>query len=160
MSLRTRHREINGFLQVSFEYGTFSKDCMHITQLAGYQTDMWRNVQPRVTAFNLGSTTLLLFELGSTHQDITINTEKSHGIIPGHGPNAALLQSGNSLKQHFCFAVKSPEDVDEWNSHLEKSGVRILGRMNWELGGKSVYFEDPDGHVGEIGSKGIWKHYW
>ena len=32
--------------------------------------------------------------------------------------------------------------------------------MDWELGGKSVYFEDPDGHVGEIGSKGIWKHYW
>ncbi|PCG96516.1 Hypothetical protein PENO1_067900 [Penicillium occitanis (nom. inval.)] len=114
---------------------------------------------PRVTAFNLGSTTLLLFKLGSTHQDITVNTEKSHGIIPGHGPNESLLQNGNNLKQHFCFAVKSPQEVDEWDTHLEKNGVRILGRMDWELGGKSVYFEDPDGHVGEIGSKGIWKHY-
>ncbi|KAL3707980.1 hypothetical protein TMatcc_005962 [Talaromyces marneffei ATCC 18224] len=114
---------------------------------------------PRVTAFNLGSTTLLLFKLGATHQDITVNSEKSHGVIPGHGPTESLFQNGNSLKQHFCFAVKSPRDVDEWSTHFDKLGVRILGRMDWELGGKSVYFEDPDGHVGEIGSRGIWKHY-
>lgn len=112
-----------------------------------------------MTAFNLGSTTLLLFKIGATHQDITIDSKKAHGIIPGHGPKEALVQGGNDLKQHFCFAVKSPQDVDEWYTHFEKLGVRILARMDWELGGKSVYFEDPDGHVGEVGSRGIWKHY-
>ncbi|EED21678.1 conserved hypothetical protein [Talaromyces stipitatus ATCC 10500] len=118
---------------------------------------------PRVTAFNLGSTTLLLFKLGSTQEDITINTEKSHGIIPSHGPKDSNIlnevQRRNSLNQHFCFAVKSPQDVEEWHKHFQNRGVRVLGTMDWELGGKSVYFEDPDGHVGEIGSRGIWKHY-
>lgn len=37
--------------------------------------------------------------------------------------------------------------------------MKILGRMDWEKGGKSVYFEDLDGHVGEVGSRGVWAHY-
>lgn len=47
----------------------------------------------------------------------------------------------------------------KWDEHLQNQGVRILGRTDWERGGKNVYFEDPDGHVGEIGSRGIWAHY-
>jgi catechol 2,3-dioxygenase-like lactoylglutathione lyase family enzyme len=92
-------------------------------------------------------------------------------MIPGHGPSSSVLsqllptQSEDSgseearLKQHFCFAVPNVEDVVKWDEHLQNQGVRILGRMQWERGGKSVYFEDPDGHVGEIGSRGIWAHY-
>ncbi|KAL1968526.1 hypothetical protein VTN77DRAFT_1736 [Rasamsonia byssochlamydoides] len=120
---------------------------------------------PRMTGFSLGSTTLLLFQLGSTASDI--HTPK--GVIPGHGPSESILSSLLSknqgygdrvqLKQHFCLAVKDPEDVAHWDAHLQKQGVRILGRMNWDRGGKSVYFEDPDGHVAEIGSRGIWAHY-
>jgi len=89
------------------------------------------------------------------------------GVIPGHGPSDSIILSlrseppidRTSLKQHFCFAVDSPADVVQWDAHLQKLGVPITGRMDWDLGGKSVYFEDPDGHVGEIGSRGIWKHY-
>ena len=64
-----------------------------------------------------------------------------------------------SLRQHFCFAVRDPEDVAKWDERLQKLGVKVNGRMDWEKGGKSTYFEDPDGHVGEIGSRGIWPHY-
>ncbi|KKA17573.1 hypothetical protein T310_8489 [Rasamsonia emersonii CBS 393.64] len=134
---------------------------------------------PRVSGFSLGSTTLLLFQLGSTASDI--HTPK--GVIVGHGPSESIVSallskthkssssSSNSsknaegdggnvhLKQHFCLAVKDPEDVAQWDAHLQKEGVRILGRMTWDRRGKSVYFEDPDGHVGEIGSRGIWAHY-
>lgn len=122
-----------------------------------------------MTGFNLGSTTLLLFKLGLTQKDITVNSEHAHGLIPRHGPQDAASSSSsgvltqalqrNSLHQHFCLAVQSPQDVEKWQTHFENSGVRVLGTMDWELGGKSVYFEDPDGHVGEIGSRGIWKHY-
>lgn len=120
-----------------------------------------------MAGFSLGTTTLLIFQLGLTASDIHTPT----GLIPGHGPTESVLSSilpsnrgddnddSARLKQHFCVAVKDPDDVVQWDQHLQNQNIRILGRMDWELGGKSVYFEDPDGHVGEIDSKGIWKHY-
>ncbi|KAH8801651.1 Glyoxalase/Bleomycin resistance protein/Dihydroxybiphenyl dioxygenase [Xylogone sp. PMI_703] len=119
---------------------------------------------PRVAVFPIGITTLLLFQLGTTASDIN----SPAGTIAGHGPTESILsllmtQSSDNntqlLKQHFCIAVKDPDDVQQWDAHLEKNDVRILGRMDWKLGGKSVYFQDPDGHVAEIGSRGIWTHY-
>ncbi|CEL05029.1 hypothetical protein ASPCAL06151 [Aspergillus calidoustus] len=123
---------------------------------------------PRVTGFSLGPTTLLLFELGKTGTDINTPT----GVIPLHGPTPQVLASlqhsdensngegeAQSLKQHFCFAVQSPEQVQQWEEHLRGKGVKILSTMSWERGGRSVYFEDLDGHVVEIASRGVWPHY-
>jgi catechol 2,3-dioxygenase-like lactoylglutathione lyase family enzyme len=128
--------------------------------------------QPRVTGFSLGPTTLLLFELGKTGMDVHTPT----GTIPLHGPTARVLASlqhssanrdGNndggeepqSLKQHFCLAVQDPEEVEQWEEHLRCKGVKVLSAMGWERGGRSVYFEDLDGHVVEIASRGVWPHY-
>ncbi|KAL3462261.1 Glyoxalase/Bleomycin resistance protein/Dihydroxybiphenyl dioxygenase [Aspergillus heterothallicus] len=121
---------------------------------------------PRVTGFSLGVTTLLLFELGQTNSDVHTPT----GTIPHHGPSPRVLASlqdktdghgeeEQSLKQHFCLAVQSPEQVEQWEGHLQAKGVKLLSRMGWERGGKSVYFEDLDGHVVEIASRGVWPHY-
>ncbi|KAL4752257.1 hypothetical protein BDW72DRAFT_192202 [Aspergillus terricola var. indicus] len=119
----------------------------------------------RSAGFSLGNTTLLLFQLGETDADI--NTPS--GMIPGHGPSAQILAQldaakpsagdSESLKQHFCLAVQSPDDVAKWEACLQTKGVPIISRMNWERGGKSVYFADLDGHLAEIASRGIWPHY-
>jgi hypothetical protein len=37
--------------------------------------------------------------------------------------------------------------------------VKVLSTIGWERGGRSVYFEDLDGHVVEIASRGVWPHY-
>ncbi|KAL4755624.1 VOC family protein [Aspergillus foveolatus] len=128
------------------------------------------NIKPfmqshRSACFSLGNTTLLLFQLGQTDADITTPS----GVIPRHGPsaqivaklNAAKASDGDSenLKQHFCVAVQSTEDVAQWEAYLQKKGVPIISCMNWERGGKSVYFADLDGHLAEIASRGIWPHY-
>jgi catechol 2,3-dioxygenase-like lactoylglutathione lyase family enzyme len=128
-----------------------------------------------MAGFALGTTTLLLFQLGNSASDIDAGVR---GLIPGHGPSQDLLSSllpsgvsdpveaeakrqsgGAKLKQHFCLAVSNPGDVAHWDAHFQRLGIRILGRMDWERGGNSVYFEDLDGHVGEIGSRGIWRHF-
>ncbi|KAJ9654099.1 hypothetical protein H2201_009049 [Coniosporium apollinis] len=122
---------------------------------------------PPISGFALGSTTLLLFQLGLTAEDVT---PPSGGRIPGHGPSQGIVdmlgtesepkqQLKQQLKQHFCLAVKNREDVAKWEEALKERGVQITGTMDWEKGGRSVYFSDPDGHVGEIGSRGIWSHY-
>lgn len=123
-------------------------------------------LQPRITGFALGPTTLLLFQIGATAEDSVM---EGRGVIPGHGPSQDIIDalqtrnpnggSQSTLKQHFCLAVKSPEDVCEWERRFKEHEVQVLGTMNWERGGRSVYFADPDGNVGEIGSKGIWEHY-
>lgn len=128
----------------------------------------------RMTVFPLGSTTLMLFQLGATESD---SHPKGHPelTVPGHGPSKAIVdaivQNASSptegigkegamlLKQHYCLAVESRKDVEDWERHFKDNGVEITGIMNWPKGGRSVYFADPDGNVGEIASKGIWPHY-
>ncbi|KAL1977624.1 hypothetical protein VTN31DRAFT_483 [Thermomyces dupontii] len=113
----------------------------------------------RGCGFSLGNTTLLLFQRGACTKDVV----SPDGVIPGHGPEGEENMAGNErtkLRQHFCFAVSTPQDVEKWDAHLQSIGVKVIARMNWtQRGGKSVYFEDPDGHIGEIGSRGIWPHY-
>jgi len=133
---------------------------------------------PRMSGFALSQTTLLLFQLGATAEDGQMPDNR--GTIPGHGPsqdvlnlllpsdpapsNSTLLESDRihmpgRLNQHFCLAVPAPEDVQAWEKWLDEKNVKILGRVDWPRGGKSVYFADPDGNVGEVGSRGIWGHY-
>ncbi|KEF53982.1 uncharacterized protein A1O9_09777 [Exophiala aquamarina CBS 119918] len=63
------------------------------------------------------------------------------------------------LKQHFCLAVPTVADVAAWEDWFRESGVRVTGTVDWPKGGRSVYFADLDGNVGEVGSRGIWDHY-
>ena len=116
-----------------------------------------------MAGFSLGHTTLLLFQLGLTTNKIITPA----GTLPGHGPSQQVLSqllsgSGDDaevLKQHYCLAAESRVDVEKWEEHFKAKEVKILGTMDWERGGRSVYFADPEGHVGEIASRGIWPHY-
>ena len=131
-----------------------------------------------MSGFAMSNTTLLLFQNGATADDSHMPDDR--GTIPGHGPSPDLLKllipeskMGNSalssepkrmeipgrLNQHFCFAVSTPEDVRAWEKWFEEKGVKILGKVDWPRGGRSVYFSDLEGNVGEIGSRGIWEHF-
>ncbi|KIY01184.1 uncharacterized protein Z520_02736 [Fonsecaea multimorphosa CBS 102226] len=153
----------------------------------GAATEFYRNLldvepfmnTPRMSGFALSQTTLLLFQLGATASDSPMPDNR--GTIPGHGPSQNILNlllaapeaaaGGQShpssrrvdipgrLNQHFCLAVASPDDVQAWEKWFEDKHVEILGRVDWPRGGKSVYFGDLDGNVGEIASRGIWEHY-
>jgi catechol 2,3-dioxygenase-like lactoylglutathione lyase family enzyme len=35
----------------------------------------------------------------------------------------------------------------------------MRGEMTWPAGGRSIYFEDPDGHVLELATPGLWRNY-
>lgn len=141
---------------------------------------------PRLSMFPIGTTSLILFQLGLTETDSreTSDVTGEQLTVPGHGPDKKIVDilmdapsnaSGSnkaetgddgrlgvlstSLRTHFCLAVPSRDEVREWESYLAAKNVKIRGVMEWKRGGRSVYFEDVDGHVGEIGSKGIWEHY-
>ena len=127
----------------------------------------------------MGTTTLLLFHLGETSADTNFKGQPGapgSGQIAGHGPDSAIMAALGlpqnvslsnlgtnhpevSLKLHYAFAIEKKEDVFKWESYFKEKGVHIHSTMNWDRGGRSVYFYDPDFHVGEIASRGIWKHW-
>ena len=42
---------------------------------------------------------------------------------------------------------------------LESRGVEVVREVEWELGGRSLYFRDPDGHLLELATPGVWEVY-
>ncbi len=100
----------------------------------------------RLTAFDAGRQgVLLVFKRGASAADM----RSSNGIVAGHDGSGPL---------HMAFAI-AEDSYDEWHRHLADAGVKIRGEMNWQRGGRSLYFEDPDGHVLEVATPGLWANY-
>ncbi len=59
---------------------------------------------------------------------------------------------------HMAFAIPK-EEFDAWDARLQEHGVTISERVTWELGGRSIYFRDPDGHLIELATPGTWANY-
>lgn len=118
-----------------------------------------------MAGFALGQTNLLIFQRGATNKDVHLPDDR--GLIPRHGLAESTVQeaerSPTELRTHFCLAVESAEDVEKWADELTSKGVTILGEAKWPQRGqyraRSVYFSDPDGHIGEVASPGIWPNY-
>ena len=59
---------------------------------------------------------------------------------------------------HMAFAVPAAE-LESWEAWLGQHGVAIEDRRTWELGGRSLYFRDPDQHLIELATPGTWPIY-
>jgi len=59
---------------------------------------------------------------------------------------------------HFAFAVDAA-DLPQWEERLRGAGIDIESRVRWARGGESVYFRDPDGHLVELATPGLWANY-
>lgn len=101
--------------------------------------------QARFQSFRVGAQVLLLFKRGSTLQP----TPVPGGIIPPHD---------GSGPYHIGFAVKE-EAYEPWLARLRGRGIAIESETTWERGGRSLYFRDPDCHLVELITPGIWPNY-
>jgi catechol 2,3-dioxygenase-like lactoylglutathione lyase family enzyme len=71
------------------------------------------------------------------------------GMIPPHDSQG---------QQHFAFGIPA-EDFDSWCSRLRARKIAIESIVTWPLGGRSIYFRDPDHHAVELLTPGVWKNY-
>jgi catechol 2,3-dioxygenase-like lactoylglutathione lyase family enzyme len=88
---------------------------------------------------------LLLFRKGSSNRPLTT----PGGEIPPHEGDGRL---------HLAFAC-AVADLPRWEEHLTTKGIPIVSRVEWPRGGISLYFHDPDGHVLELATPGLWPNY-
>ena len=100
----------------------------------------------RMRAYDVGGNgVLLLFPEGGSLQPI----EVPGGSIPPHDGQGPM---------HVAFSI-SADDLDEWQKHLTDNRVALEGLTQWPRGGVSVYFRDPDRHLLEIATPGMWRGY-
>ncbi len=100
----------------------------------------------RFAALNVsGRGVLLLFKRGETAQPI----ETPGGTIPPHDGAGA---------NHLAFAIPASE-LETWETYLAAEGVSIESRVQWPMGGISIYFRDPDDNLVELGTPGLWPIY-
>jgi catechol 2,3-dioxygenase-like lactoylglutathione lyase family enzyme len=88
---------------------------------------------------------LLIFRSGGTPEAVPT----PGGMIPPHEAAGQL---------HFAFAI-SKEDLAAWEERLIAQGIRIESKVTWPTGGQSLYFRDPDNHLVELATPGIWEVY-
>jgi catechol 2,3-dioxygenase-like lactoylglutathione lyase family enzyme len=59
---------------------------------------------------------------------------------------------------HLAFAIPAAE-LAEWESWLQTRGIAVEEKRKWDLGGWSLYFRDPDRHLIELATPGVWSVY-
>jgi catechol 2,3-dioxygenase-like lactoylglutathione lyase family enzyme len=127
--------------------------CIHVDDLAR-SADFYESLfgfrrlgsDERFCAFDAGGRdVLILFRRGGTLEPVTL----PGGLIPPHDGSGHF---------HFALAI-SAADLPAWEQRLGEAGVKIESRVKWPRGGESIYFRDPDNHLVELATPGIWAIY-
>ncbi|MDB5320208.1 MAG: gloA [Phycisphaerales bacterium] len=89
---------------------------------------------------------LLLFARGGSTRP---NPAPTGGLIPPHDGSGQI---------HIGFAIAADE-LEQWAERLREHHVTIESQIKGPRGGTSLYFRDPDGHLVELLTPGIWTIY-
>jgi catechol 2,3-dioxygenase-like lactoylglutathione lyase family enzyme len=102
--------------------------------------------------------------------EVVVNGERLIAMQIAGKPQVLLLfKKGASAKLpktphdgdgrlHLAFAIPTAE-LEAWEEQLCEQGVEVIDRVTWERGGVSLYFRDPDGHLVELATPGVWTIY-
>ena len=83
--------------------------------------------------------------------------------IPG-GAVLLLFRKGGTAdtdadgRIHLAFSIPA-DSLPAWEAWLASHSVPIESRQSWDRGGHSLYFRDPDNHLLEVVTPGVWLTY-
>jgi catechol-2,3-dioxygenase len=59
---------------------------------------------------------------------------------------------------HIAFGI-ARSDLSKWEQWLAELVISIELRKTWQYGAEALYFRDPDGHLLEVVTPGVWSIY-
>ena len=95
--------------------------------------------------------------------------ERGCALKAGDRQVVLLFKKGGSLaidlpshdgdgQLHLAFAIPVAE-LATWEAWLVENAIAVEHKRTWEWGGQSLYFRDPDRHLIELATPGIWSIY-
>ena len=97
----------------------------------------------RMCALNVANRqVLLLFLKGASSQGSSV----PGGTIPSHDADG---------RAHLAFSI-APADLQAWRERLAAESIAVESTVHAPRGGTSLYFRDPDGHLIELATPGLW----
>ncbi len=135
--------QVNGIVETALHVNDVDRSLEFYQSLFGFER-LAGNY--RFCALHAGpKQVLLLFQTGGSTQPISV----PGGLIPPHDGSGHL---------HLAFAI-AENAYEEWRAHLTNQGIAIESEVSWPLGGRSIYFRDPDEHLVELITPGCWAAY-
>ena len=137
MAERATAPPVNGVLETSLYVEDLDRSERFYQRIFGFQTI---DREPgRLYALSIeGRQVLLLFKKGAS---LTRD-------VPTDG----------SGELHLTFAIAATE-LEAWEKWLAANSIAIEKKRQWERGGTSLYFRDPDRHLLELATPGLWSIY-
>ena len=123
----------------------------HITAIAS-DIDRTTEFYTKVLGLRLVKRTVNYDNPASPHYYFGVGDGKPGTIITYFGypfDKMRIGQVGTGMTHHFAFAVENDEAQREWRIRLMKADVQVTPVMD-RVYFKSIYFQDPDGHILEI----------
>jgi catechol 2,3-dioxygenase-like lactoylglutathione lyase family enzyme len=134
---------VTGILEIAIHVENVERSARFYKDLFGFKRMVF---DERFCAFDVpGPQVLLLFKRGGSLDPVRI----PGGVIPPHDGSGHL---------HFAFSIERDE-VEAWVQRLAERNIAIESRVKWDLGGESIYFRDPDEHLVELATPGIWPNF-
>lgn len=134
---------LNGVLETSLYVADLDRSVRFYRDLFGFDV---LAADERFRALHVtGQQVLLLFRKGLSDKPSVV----PGGVIPGHDGSGRL---------HLTFAVVAAE-LPAWEERLRGQGIAVESTVTWPRGGTSIYFRDPDGHLLELATPGVWRVY-
>lgn len=138
MTQSFRPPSVNGVLETSLYVESAARSAEFYRRVFGFEPlvpEAPLNDDTRLCPMRAGDrSVLLLFKKGST---------------PDTDATGAI---------HIAFGI-ARSDLAKWEEWLTKQGISIEQRKTWEFGGEALYFRDPDGHLLEVVTPGVWSIY-
>ena len=133
-----RPPHVNGVLETSLYVASAARSAEFYRRVFGFEPlepDLLLNDDTRLCPMRAGDrSVLLLFKKGAT---------------PDTDATGAI---------HIAFAIARSE-LSKWEEWLKQQGIPIETRKTWKYGGEALYFRDPDGHLLEVVTPGVWNIY-
>src|SRR5215204_398982 len=143
----TENPTVTGIVEAALHVQEVARSMDFYRDLFGFEEEL-RN--PAIGVLRVpGRQALILFPRTDNPQPVVSSPLSVEGTIPPHGASGRM---------HVAFSI-GDVDVEPWRKRLAARGVALEGFVRWKRGGTSLYFRDPDEHLVELISPGLWNFY-